>query len=194
MRHLLLALVIALSAGAAPAVLAQGAPIALSGLKRDPNAPVEVTSDLLEVNQVAGTAIFTGNVVVVQGPMRLAAAKIDVIYARAPDGTVDTSTVDHMTATGGVTMTTGTEAAESQEAIYRPVQGEVVMTGNVLLTQGGNTIAGPKLTVNLDSGTGVMEGRVKTILQTQADKTKDGKTTDGKTKDAAAPKPADGGN
>jgi lipopolysaccharide export system protein LptA len=39
------------------------------------------------------------------------------------------------------------------------------MTGEVLLTQGGNVMSGQKLTVDLTAGTGRMDGRVKTILQ-----------------------------
>lgn len=39
------------------------------------------------------------------------------------------------------------------------------MTGDVLLTQGESVMSGQKLSVNLRSGTGQMDGRVRTILQ-----------------------------
>ena len=164
MRYALRAILLACTlTGAAHA---QGTEVAMSGLKRDPNAPVEVTADQLQVDQKAGTAVFSGNVLVVQGTMRLAAAEIQVIYARSADGTeADTSKIDHMVATGGVTMTTDTEAAKSAEATYAPDSGEVVMTGDVVLTQGDNTMAGQKLTVDLDTGTGHMDGRVRTVIQ-----------------------------
>ena len=41
---------------------------------------------------------------------------------------------------------------------------QVTMTGDVRLTQGQNVISGQKLVVNLDTGTGTMEGRVRTTL------------------------------
>ncbi len=71
---------------------------------------------------------------------------------------------------GGVTLTSPTEAAEGREAVYTVTSGEVVMTGDVLLTQGGSTIAGQKLIVDLDTGTGRMDGRVKTVIDPKATK------------------------
>ncbi|WP_420353073.1 hypothetical protein [Paenirhodobacter sp.] len=39
------------------------------------------------------------------------------------------------------------------------------MTGDVVLKQGPNVMSGQKLMVDLRSGTGRMDGRVRTILQ-----------------------------
>jgi len=133
--------------------------VAFGGLKGDPTKPVEVTSDSLAVNQSDGTAIFTGNVLVIQGDMRLTAAELTVVYSAE-----DQKKIESLTATGGVTLTAGPDAAESQDAVYTIDSGQVVMTGNVLLTQGANIISGQKLTVDLKTGTGNMDGRVKTVL------------------------------
>ncbi len=149
---------------AAPAA-AQGATVAFGGIKSDTTLPVEVTADQLEVNQTDGTAVFTGNVIVVQGDMRMAAAAIRVEYAKD-----DSSKIETIHATGGVTLTSPTEAAEGREAVYSVASGEVVMTGDVLLTQGGSTIAGQKLIVDLDTGTGRMDGRVRTVIDPKANK------------------------
>ncbi|MCA0271952.1 MAG: lipopolysaccharide transport periplasmic protein LptA [Proteobacteria bacterium] len=146
-----------------PKAEAQGATVSFGGLKSDTSQPVEVTSDELAVNQTDGTAIFTGNVVVVQGDMRLAAESVRVEYAKD-----DKTKVDRIIASGGVTLVSATEAAEGKEAVYTVGTGEVVMTGDVLLTQNGGTIAGQKLVVDLDTGTGRMDGRVKTVLQPKA--------------------------
>ena len=134
--------------------------VAFGGIKADARAPVEVTADSLNVNQADGTAVFTGNVLVVQGGLRMQAATIRVGYA--PD---DRTKIQTMTATGGVTLVSPTEAAESKEAVYDVAGGSVVMTGDVLLKQGQNVMSGQKLSVNLRSGTGQMDGRVRTILQ-----------------------------
>ena len=142
------------------AAFAQGAQVAFGGIRADTSLPVEVTADQLMVNQTDGTATFSGNVLVAQGEMRLSAAEVLVEY-----GTEDRSRIERLHATGGVTLVSGADAAEAAEAVYTIDSGDVVMTGNVLLTQGANTITGQMLTVDLKSGTGRMEGRVKTVLQ-----------------------------
>ena len=76
--------------------------------------------------------------------------------------------IQRLHATGGVTLVSPTDAAEANEAVYTIDSGNVVMTGNVLLTQGLAAISGQKLTVNLKDGTGVMSGGVKTIFTPNA--------------------------
>ncbi|MFC5738949.1 lipopolysaccharide transport periplasmic protein LptA [Sinirhodobacter huangdaonensis] len=144
-------------------VLAQQ--IALGGIRADAKAPVEVTADSLAVNQTDGSATFTGNVLVVQGGMRLKAAVVDVEYDPK-----DRSKITRMHATGGVTLVSPAEAAEAKEAVYDVAASNVVMTGDVLLTQGQNVMSGQKLTVDLKTGTGQIDGRVRTILQPEAKK------------------------
>ncbi|MGV6810947.1 MAG: LptA/OstA family protein [Brevirhabdus sp.] len=153
-------LIAAIFAVALPgALFAQGANVAFGGLKHDSSLPVEVTADQLNVDQGDGTAVFTGNVLVGQGEMRLSAAKLRVEYGEG-------SEIEKLIASGGVTLVNGAEAAEARDAVYTIKSGIVVMTGDVILTQGKSALSGAKLTVNLNSGTGVMSGRVKTILQT----------------------------
>ncbi len=62
---------------------------------------------------------------------------------------------------------TPTEAAEGDDGIYWPQTRQVLMTGNVLLTQGPNTVAGDKMTADLGTGIGKVEGRVRSVLQQQ---------------------------
>lgn len=160
LRFLFACLIAAALPGLAPvAGHAQTAQVTFGALKADPTQPVEVTSDQLNVSQTDGTAVFSGNVVVVQGSMRLAASAVKVVYAQG-----DQSKIDRLEAEGGVTLTDGTDAAESATAVYTVASGEVVMRGDVLLTQGPSTIAGQALWVDLNTGTGRMEGRVKTVL------------------------------
>lgn len=156
---------LALAALLLPATAAaQTTEVQLGGIRTDPDAPVEITADRLEADQNAGLAIFTGDVVMIQGPMRLTAPRVEVFYAT--DGSGD---MDRAHATGGVTMTSGEDAAEGQEAVYTIADGVVVMTGDVLLLQQGQTIAGQRFTANLDDGTGVMEGRVAVVIPPRQD-------------------------
>jgi lipopolysaccharide export system protein LptA len=145
---------------APPAALAQaeGAAVAFGGLRGDPTLPVEVTADQLRVNQADATALFTGNVVVGQGLLRMTSAELLVEYDEAGQA------ISRMHATGGVTLVNGAETAEAQEAVYTIADGIVVMTGDVLLTQGTSAISGSRLNVDLNAGTGLMEGRVTTVF------------------------------
>ena len=49
--------------------------------------------------------------------------------------------------------------------VVRKDSGAVEMTGNVLLTQGNTAVSGEKLVIDLKSGKGTMQGRVKTVFQ-----------------------------
>lgn len=142
---------------AAPA-LAQEANVAFGGLTQDTSLPVEITADTLSVNNADGSAVFSGNVLVGQGEMRLSAAEVRVDYAP------DSRAIERLHATGGVTIASRQDAAEAREAVYTIDSGLVVMTGDVLLTQGESALSGQKLTLNLKDGTGVIEGGVSTTF------------------------------
>ncbi|CAM4011202.1 lipopolysaccharide transport periplasmic protein LptA [Palleronia rufa] len=154
------ALTLCLLLTAAP-VTAQQAAIEFGGLTQDTSLPVEVAADNLDVSQTDGTAVFTGNVLVTQGEMKLSADRIQVVYATGGQGRIRT-----LNANGGVTLVNGSEAAEASEAVYDIDAGNVVMTGDVLLTQGQTALSGNRLVIDLTSGTGRMEGRVRTIFET----------------------------
>ncbi len=142
-----------------PAAVSAQATVAFGTMTQDTSAPVEATSDALAVEQDTGTAIFTGNVVIVQGEMRLTAPRVLVVYSD------DQSKVERLEATGGVTLVSGPDAAEADRADYSIDTGVVIMRGNVLMTQGDNSLTSDEATVNLTEGTAQMGGRVKTILQ-----------------------------
>lgn len=148
---------------AAP-VLAQGADVAFDGVTHDAAQPVEVTSDRLSIDQADGVTVFSGDVVVVQGDMRLTAQELQIEY-RTGGAAEQEGRIRRMHARGGVTLVTAGEAAEGQEATYDLDSGQIVMEGEVLVTQGPNAISGDRLRVDLNAGTGTVEGRVRTILQ-----------------------------
>ncbi len=138
---------------------AQGTTVAFGAIKQDTGLPVEVTAEELSVDQNDGTAIFTGDVLIGQGEMRLSAPRVLVVYKQ------DNSGIDRLEATGGVTLVSGPDAAESSRADYDIDNGTILMTGDVLLTQGQNALTSDRMMVYLENGTAQMNGRVKTILQ-----------------------------
>ncbi|SIS54230.1 lipopolysaccharide export system protein LptA [Roseivivax lentus] len=156
--------ILALLAGLVPAaLLAQGAEVTFGTMQQDSSLPVEVSADQLSVDQSSGTAIYSGDVVVGQGDMRLAAAQVRVVYIEGA------GQIERLEATGGVTLVSGEEAAEAERADYNVAAGTVVMTGNVLLTQGANALTADRMVVNLEDGTAQMDGRVRSVFQPQED-------------------------
>ena len=148
----------ALTVGAAP-VSAQEAQVAFGAVKADPTLPVEVTSETLNVNQEDGSAEFLGDVIVIQGEMRLTAERVLVIYNQ------ERSAIERMVATENVVLVSPPDAAEGDWVEYTIDTGVIEMKGNVLLSQGPSIISGDQMIVNLTSGTATMSGRVETILQ-----------------------------
>ncbi|WP_438826503.1 LptA/OstA family protein [Ruegeria atlantica] len=151
-------LCLALFAGAVTAT-AQEAQVAFGSANADPSLPVEVTSETLNVNQEDGSAEFLGNVVVIQGEMRLTAERVLVIYNE------ERSAIERMEATENVVLVSPPDAAEGDWAEYTIDSGVIVMKGNVLLKQGPSIISGDQMNANLTTGTATMTGRVKTILR-----------------------------
>lgn len=152
-----------MTAGAASA---QSANIALGTAAFDRTQQVEVSADELSIDQSNGQAVFAGNVLVVQGEVRMSAARVAVEYAQdggAPNG------ISRLQATGGVTFVTASDAVEASEATYSVANGTVQLSGDVILTQGQNAISGERLVVDLNSGQGRMEGRVRTIFTPSGD-------------------------
>ncbi|WP_084667920.1 LptA/OstA family protein [Nioella nitratireducens] len=135
--------------------------VGFGGVPHDPTQQIEVTSDSLRVDQTTGNAVFSGNVIVIQGDLRMAAEEISVIYAET-DGAQQ---IREVVATGGVMMTRGQDAAEGDRADYSVTDSLVVVSGNVLITQGRTTVAGDRLNIDLTTGNGTVEGRVRTVLQ-----------------------------
>lgn len=133
--------------------------INLGGIRADSSAPVEVAADNLSVDQDSGTAVFSGNVVIGQGDLRLSAGSVHVVYSDA------TGDIAQLLASDGVTFVTSTEAAEAQNADYNLTTGVLTLSGDVLLTQGASALSAQTMTINVNSGAAQMSGRVRTVFQ-----------------------------
>jgi lipopolysaccharide export system protein LptA len=145
--------------GVATIAQAQSTEVAFGTVQQDTSLPVEVSADALSVSQNDGSALFTGNVIIGQGEMRLSAPRVLVFYTQNQSG------VERLEATGGVTLVNGDQAAEADTAEYEVNRGTIRMVGNVLLTQGANTLVSDSMDVDLENGTALMNGRVRTVFQ-----------------------------
>jgi lipopolysaccharide export system protein LptA len=126
---------------------------------QDPDAPVEVTADSLAINQENGSAEFAGNVMIIQGDMKMQAPLVNVFYNEAQDG------VERLVGNGGVMIVSGQDTAEAETAEYDVEGGLIYMRGKVILVQGINSISSETMTVNLNDSTAQMHGRVRTVLR-----------------------------
>jgi lipopolysaccharide export system protein LptA len=139
--------------------VAQGTQVGFGSSTHDERAPVEVTATNLEIDQRDGTAIFSGDVLIVQGEMRMSAPRVMVVYMQ------DRSGIQRLQATGGVTLVSGQDAAEGAQADYNVQDGLIEISGDVMLVRGRNVLSADRMFVDTAAGTARMSGRVKTVLQ-----------------------------
>lgn len=142
----------------ANAAAGQTSTVAFGGIKADPTLPVAVTSQTLTVDQSDGAAQFTGNVLVIQGEMRLSADTLRVEYK------ADKSGIARLFADGNVMLVNATDAAKSDTAVYTIDTGEVVMNGGVVMSQGQTVLTAQRMVIDLKTGMGRMEGGVSTTF------------------------------
>ncbi len=125
---------------------------------------ISIDSDKLEVFDDKNQAIFTGQVDAIQDDARLRADKLDVRFentgtdanAGAQLGS-SWGDVKTLIATGNVFYVTPKQVAKAEKAVYDVVKDQVIMTGNVVVTQGKNVIRGDKLILQISTGRAVFD-------------------------------------
>jgi len=173
-RAALLACLLGFAAGAGAPVLAQEPAKEKSnlfaGFGSQSDDPYEILADELEVFDAEKMAILTGNVSVRQGTSLLKAPYLKIFYADSGAGgsAAESQGIRRIEARGGVYVESGTQVAEGDEADYDAETEEMVMTGNVVLTDEGNVVKGDRLFVNLRTGeskvTAPTTNRIKLII------------------------------
>lgn len=128
---------------------------AVTSLKNhDSSAPVDFAADRIELQDRADRAVLTGNVDVTQGDMRLRATRVTIAYNSASQ-----TEVTRMDASGGVVLTTRSETARSQFAIYDLRSRLVTMIGDVVVNRAGKgETRGNRLILNMTSGLATLDG------------------------------------
>jgi lipopolysaccharide export system protein LptA len=162
MLRLVLSLIFVALIGATP-VAAQDVRFSFGSSLRLDGSALEITADSFEVDQTTGSSTFSGNVLAVQGGMRISAQSLVLEYE--PGARTGTRRIGRLTASGDVAMVTDSEAIESQRAIYSLADQRLEMIGDVVLVQGPNLLSGERFVADLRAGTGRMIGRVRTIIR-----------------------------
>ena len=163
-RRWLAALTAAALTIAWPLARAQQPADPFGSFQHDSAQPIEITADALEVRDAENRAIFSGEVIAGQGDLRLTAETVSVWYIRDGGGG-ESGQIERLRAEGDVFLSSGSETATGAWAEYAVTEGVVTMGGGVTLAQGENAISGERLTVNLNTGVGRVEGgRVRSVF------------------------------
>jgi len=151
-----------------PAVAAYAKPpMPASAQKHDRHAPIDITSDRLDVFQAENRAVFSGHVVAIQAEDRLKADEMVVHYRKqdeqeqaktaAPDkktpdaNPMNAGAITKIDTKGNVFLSTPAETASGDWGDY-DVDAQVVhLNDHVVLTRGPNVLKGDHLVYNLDT-------------------------------------------
>jgi lipopolysaccharide export system protein LptA len=157
-RKILFLGLLAASAGAGSLAAAQEPVSALRGLNS--NAPVDISSDRIEVQERADRAIFAGNVVARQDELTLATERLTVAYSTANG--IDINRLD---AAGGVVVRSPSETARGNFGIYDLDRRLITLIGDVQLTRQGNQVNGQRLVIDLTTGRAAIDGGAPGVAQ-----------------------------
>jgi lipopolysaccharide export system protein LptA len=162
-------LTLALLAGAAQAQLAPG------------KGPIDISADSQTADNARHVATYKGKVEVLQAGDRMRADQLDIYFRSGgqdqgqgkTQGQGDQgqgfSDIDRLEATGNVYFVTPTEVIRGDRAVYSSADDTIIVTGNVVATQGENVERGSKLIVHVGAKTSQMigegrTGRVRTVV------------------------------
>lgn len=154
MRAMLRVLTIIAGIAAVPLTslaLAQAPVSALKG--HNPDAPIDVAADRIEVQDRADRAVFAGNVHVRQAELTLDTTRLTVAYSSA--GSIQIRRLD---ASGGVTVKSPSETARGDFGVYDLDRKLITLIGAVQLNRSGSQVNGQRLTIDLNSGRAVVDG------------------------------------
>ena len=152
---IILAIAAVLAGTAAGAQLKQEQPrSALGG--HNTNAPVDVTSDRIEVQDRADRAVFSGNVHVTQADLTLDTERLTVAYSGG-EGASGLQ-INRLDAAGGVVVRSPSETARGDLGIYDLDRKLITLIGNVQLLRENNRVNGARLVIDLNSGRAVIDG------------------------------------
>lgn len=169
LRPLFTAVLLTLVAGSG--ALAQDRPSLFGGLDGGGDQPIQIEAETLEVFEQGDSRVsnFEGNVVARQGDTLIKAARL-TIYAplETGEGVLADSSFEKIEASGEVSITSPTQTATSDTGVVDMRSRTVVLSGNVVLTDGGTVLTGDRLTVDLDTGRAQVDrssqGRIRALI------------------------------
>lgn len=152
--------------------------------KHDKHAPIDITSDTLEVFQAENRAVFSGHVVAIQAEDRLKADQMTVYYRKqngqqtgqpaaakpankpaAPDSgnPLNAGAVRKIDTKGHVFLSTPQDTASGDVGDYDVEKQTIHLNDHVVLTHGKDVLKGDHLVYNLDTGKSVVTSNGVTV-------------------------------
>jgi len=128
----------------------------------DRSEPITSLADSLTIGSRNNQAILEGNAVVIQGDLNLSADRIVVDYHQ------DTGRLLNVSAVGNIVLSDVRNRVTAQKAVYDFDSGLLTASGSVAIFQGTRSIKGDRLIIDLDDGSGRMEGNVTTEFLPQS--------------------------
>jgi lipopolysaccharide export system protein LptA len=179
-RHAAVAGALLLSAplwiGAAPAQVSAGKERAVGfGNFGSSKEPIKIDADSLDVFDKEGRAVFTGNVVAVQGESTMNCTLMTVFYEQNRDGGgppaaagANDSSIKKIDCKGPVTIVSKTQVATGNNASFDRQANKIFLTGNAVLSDGPNVTKGDRVIYDLNTGVANVEnapgGRVRALF------------------------------
>jgi len=117
-------------------------------------APVDFDAGRIELQDRQNRVALSGDVIVKQAGLTVRSNRMLLNYS---DG--GSLQLQRLTATGGVQVSRGNEAASGDVAVYDFNRRIITMAGNVRLRRGGDTLNGGRLVIDLASGVSSVDGR-----------------------------------
>jgi lipopolysaccharide export system protein LptA len=142
----------------------------LSGLGANSRDPIKIDADRLDVRDKESMAIFSGNVVAVQGKTTIRCSKMTIVYdnrqaggqapgaARAAQAGAGDSSIRRLECAGPVTVASEDQVATGQTAVFDRERDLVTLTGGVALAKGPNVTRGERLVYNIKTGVANIDG------------------------------------
>lgn len=127
------------------------------------NGPVRIKADSLSVDYKAKSVLFSGNVQATQSGATLTSQTLRVFYADKFTG------IDRIVAEGDVRVRQGGRWATGQRAVLDEIHHTLEMTGQPVLHDGPNQVAGSRIIVYLDSQKSLVEGANAVIFPRATD-------------------------
>lgn len=154
----------------------------LSATRHDSSEPIDIKSDKLVLKTKENKAIFSGNVIAVQGKMNLHSDRMVVFYKNGGQKQKGESSITKIETEGNVKLLVPDREANSDKGVYDVKSSLVTLSGNVVLKKDGNTLAGEKFVYDVSKRTSKMSGGKG------SDKKSDGKSKPGRVKAVLSPK------
>mgnify|MGYP000150031634 CR=1 FL=1 len=138
-------------------VAAQNPDRAFGGLGTDSTEAIRIDADRLDVFDRENRAVYAGNVVAVQGDTTIRCSVLTIIFERDPQGEDQGDAIRRIECEGPVTILSQDQIATGNRATFDRESGQMVISGDVALSQGQNVTRGERLVYDIDRGVANVE-------------------------------------